>query len=237
MELIYLYDAYRSEINTRITGIRKENLSVQVEDSVFYPGGGGQPADTGHLLFGSEKTEIVRSEKQDNGIWYILDGQVLPEMGAAVSMRIDWDRRYQLMRTHTAMHILSGVIWRDYQAKVTGGNMEPLYGRMDFEFENMSKELVNEIEIKINQEVANARKIEVKILPREEANKIPDLIRTKVNLLPVGLTEIRTVNILGLDLQADGGTHVRDTSEVGNIRITEYKSKGRINKRVKLQLE
>jgi len=237
MELIYLYDAYRSEINTRITGIQKENLSVQVEGSIFYPGGGGQPADIGHILIENEKTEIVRTEKQDDGIWFILDGHVLPEMGAAVSMRIDWDRRYQLMRTHTAMHILSGVIWRDYQAKVTGGNMEPLYGRMDFEFENMSKELVNEIEIKINQEVANARKIEVKILPREEANQIPDLIRTKVNLLPAGLTEIRTVNIQGLDLQADGGTHVRDTSEVGNIRIIEYKSKGRINKRVKLQLE
>ena len=237
MELIYLYDAYKSEINTRITGIRNENLSVQVERSVFYPGGGGQAADTGHILIGNEKTEIVRTEKQDDGIWYILDGHILLEMGAAVSMRIDWDRRYQLMRTHTAMHILSGVIWRDYQAKVTGGNMEPLYGRMDFEFENMSKELVNEIEIKINQEVANARKIEVKILPREEANKIPDLIRTKVNLLPAGLTEIRTVNIQGLDLQADGGTHVRNTSEVGKIRIIEYKSKGRINKRVKLHLE
>jgi misacylated tRNA(Ala) deacylase len=141
------------------------------------------------------------------------------------------------MRTHTAMHILCGVIWRDYQARVTGGNMEPLSGRMDFEFENMSRELVDEIEKKINVEVQNAREIEVKILPREIANKIPDLIRTKINLLPPHLKEIRTVEIIGLDLQADGGTHVQNTSEVGKIRITEYKSKGRINKRLKIQLD
>ncbi len=141
------------------------------------------------------------------------------------------------MRTHTAMHILCGVIWRDYKAQVTGGNMEPLNGRMDFEFENMNRDLVDEIEKKINEEVEKGRKIEIDVHPRSEANKIPDLIRTKVNLLPPGLTEIRTVNITGLDLQADGGTHVNKTSEVGRIRITEYKSKGRINKRVKIQLD
>ena len=141
------------------------------------------------------------------------------------------------MRTHTAMHILCGVIWRDYKAQVTGGNMEPLGGRMDFEFEQMNRELVEEIERNINLEVKKARGIEVKILDREEANKIPDLIRTKINLLPPNLKQIRTVDIRGLDLQADGGTHVNNTSEVGYIRITEYKSKGRINKRLKIQLE
>jgi misacylated tRNA(Ala) deacylase len=134
------------------------------------------------------------------------------------------------------MHILCGVIWRDYNAQVTGGNMEPLTGRMDFEFENMSAHLVKEIEEKINHEVGAARDVEVKILPRKEANQIPDLIRTKVNLLPSYLTEIRIVNIIGLDLQADGGTHVKNTAEVGTIRIIDYKSKGKINKRLKIQL-
>lgn len=137
-----------------------------------------------------------------------------------------------LMRTHTAMHILCGVVWRDYGASVTGGNMQPLKGRMDFEFESMKRELVDEIEKKINVEVAAARDVHANILPREEAFQIPDLIRTKINLLPEGIQEVRTVEIKGLDLQADGGTHVANTSEVGKIRVVDYKSKGKINKRI-----
>ena len=137
------------------------------------------------------------------------------------------------MRTHTAMHILCGVIFRDYGASVTGGNMEPLRGRMDFEFETMRQELVREIEEKVNAEVAAARDVRVKILPREEAFQIPDLIRTKINLLPEGIMQVRTVEIVGLDLQADGGTHVANTREVGHIRVVDYKSKGKINKRIR----
>jgi misacylated tRNA(Ala) deacylase len=138
------------------------------------------------------------------------------------------------MRTHTAMHILCGVIFRDYGASVTGGNMEPLKGRMDFEFETMRAEFVREIEAKINDEVAAARPLKVKILPRGEAFQIPDLIRTKINLLPPGILEVRTVEIEGLDLQADGGTHVANTREVGRLQIVDYKSKGKINKRIEL---
>jgi misacylated tRNA(Ala) deacylase len=150
---------------------------------------------------------------------------------------IDWTRRYTLMRTHTAMHILCGVIWRDYEASVTGGNMKPLHGRMDFEFEHMKRELVAEIEVKINKEVAAARDVHIKTLPREEAFKIPDLIRTKINLLPKGIQQVRIVEIEGLDLQADGGTHVANTREVGTIKIVDYKSKGKINKRLVVALE
>jgi misacylated tRNA(Ala) deacylase len=150
--------------------------------------------------------------------------------------RLDWARRYQLMRTHTAMHILCGVIFRDYGASVTGGNMEPLSGRMDFEFETMHKELVEVIEAAVNREVESAREVTAAILPREDAFKIPDLIRTKINLLPEGISEVRVVEIKGLDLQADGGTHVRNTSEVGPLRITDYMSKGKINKRIYLEL-
>jgi misacylated tRNA(Ala) deacylase len=151
--------------------------------------------------------------------------------------RLDWDLRYKLMRTHTAFHILCGVVWRDWKAQVTGGNMMPLSGRMDFEFETLHHDLVAEIEKRINAEVAAAREISVRVLPREEAFKIPDLIRTKINLLPEGIREVRIVEIHGLDLQADGGTHVANTKEVGMIHIAGYESKGRINKRIKLEIQ
>ncbi len=141
------------------------------------------------------------------------------------------------MRTHTALHILCGVVFRDYGASVTGGDMDPLDGRMDFEFETMQKELVETIQQAVNREIANARDIRVAILPRQEAFKIPDLIRTKINLLPEGIQQVRVVEIVGLDLQADGGTHVHNTAEVGRIRIVDYKSKGKINKRIYIAIE
>ena len=167
-------------------------------------------------LQGGGKTYTVKRVKRIGGeLIHLIDGDWLPEVGQSVQGQINWDLRYKLMRTHTAMHILCGVIWRDYGASVTGGNMEPLKGRMDFEFETMHQELVAEIEQKINEEVAAGRIVTVKILPREEAFQIPDLIRTKINLLPEGITEVRTIEIVGLDLQADGGTHVQNTSEVG----------------------
>jgi misacylated tRNA(Ala) deacylase len=169
-------------------------------------------------------------------VWHEVGGTP-PAIGTEVRGVIDWERRYQLMRTHTAMHILCGVIFRDYGASVTGGNMEPLRGRMDFEFETMRQELVREIEEKVNTEAAHARDVHVKILPREEAFQIPDLIRTKINLLPEGITRVRTVEIVGLDLQADGGTHVANTREVGHIRVVDYKSKGKINKRIEVAVE
>ena len=150
--------------------------------------------------------------------------------------RLNWERRYKLLRTHTAFHILCGVVWRDYRASVTGGNMDVLKGRMDFEFETLGQELVREIEEKLNEEVVAARPVKVRVLPREEAFRIPDLIRTKINLLPESITEVRVVQIEGLDLQADGGTHVANTQEVGIIRIAGYKSKGKINKRIQLEI-
>jgi misacylated tRNA(Ala) deacylase len=140
------------------------------------------------------------------------------------------------MRTHSALHVLCGVIWRDHQASVTGGNMEPLSGRMDFEFETMHGDLVADIERRVNQEVDADREIRVAILPRDEAFAIPDLIRTKINLLPEGISEVRTIEIVGLDLQADGGTHVARTSEIGRVRVTGYESKGRINKRIRIEV-
>lgn len=159
----------------------------------------------------------------------------MPE-GTSVTGQIDWEKRYQLMRTHTAMHVLCGIIFRDYGASVTGGNMEPLKGRMDFEFETMHRELVHAIEQAVNIEVRNNRQVRTRILPRDEAFQIPDLIRTKINLLPKGIQEVRVVEIVGLDLQADGGTHVNNTSEVGEIKVINYKSKGKTNKRIYVEV-
>jgi misacylated tRNA(Ala) deacylase len=164
-----------------------------------------------------------------------LEGNI-PPTGTTIRGELDWERRYRLMRTHTALHVLCGVIWRDYGASVTGGNMQPLKGRMDFEFETMRKELVAEIEANVNAEIAKGLPVRIAILPREEAFQIPDLIRTKINLLPPQIQEVRTVEIVGLDLQADGGTHVANTSEVGPLRVVDYKSKGAINKRIYLQV-
>jgi misacylated tRNA(Ala) deacylase len=161
----------------------------------------------------------------------------LPTPNSAANGTLDWTRRYQLMRTHSALHILCGTVFRDYGAKVTGGDMDPLKGRMDFEFENMRGELVHAIEAATNLEVQQGRDIRVKILPRDEAFQIPDLIRTKINLLPEGIMQVRTVEIVGLDLQADGGTHVKNTSEVGRIKVVDYKSKGAINKRIYIEVE
>jgi misacylated tRNA(Ala) deacylase len=228
-------DAYCKEFDARVVAV--EGNAVALDRTAFYPGGGGQPCDVGVLLLGERAWTVTKVRKQDRDVWHELAESDPPEAGSTVRGAIDWDRRYKLMRTHTAMHVLCGVIWRDYGASVTGGNMEPLRGRMDFEFETMHQELVREIEAKINLEVAAARPTRVKILPREEAFQIPDLIRTKINLLPEGIAEVRTVEIVGLDLQADGGTHVANTSEIGHIRVVDYKSKGKINKRIEVAIE
>ena len=173
----------------------------------------------------------------DDGLHFLGGSEPLPAPGSAARGTLDWSRRYKLMRTHTALHVLCGTVFRNYGALVTGGDMDPLKGRLDFEFESMRAELVREIEAAINEEVQQAREIRVKILPRAEAFQIPDLIRTKINLLPEGIAQVRTVEIVGLDLQADGGTHVNNTSEVGKIRIADYKSKGAINKRIYIEIE
>jgi len=235
-ELLYQTDSYLRKFSARVLAVDPDLRGIVLDKTAFYPGGGGQPPDRGIIHFSGKSSVVDKIIREENSLWLVLNGE-LPAPDQSVEGEIDWDLRYRLMRTHTAMHILCGVIWRDYQAQVTGGNMEPMMGRMDFEFENMSAGLVREIEEKINLEVDARREVEVKILPRKEANEIPDLIRTKVNLLPPHLNEIRIVHIRGLDLQADGGTHVNNTGEVGPIRITDYKSKGRINKRLKIELQ
>ena len=240
-DLLYQTDSYLREFDATVVAVDAENGRVALDRSAFYPGGGGQPGDLGALVPStqsfrvSEALKVSQVKKEGDLVWHWLSGG-LPAEGQAVTGALDWERRYQLMRTHTAMHILCGVVWRDYGAQVTGGNMDPLQGRMDFEFATLRAELVGEIEAKCNAEIAAARDVRVRILPREEAFRIPDLIRTKINLLPEGIQVVRTVEIIGLDLQADGGTHVANTREVGRIRVADYKSKGAINKRIYIEV-
>jgi len=233
-ELLYTTDAYVHEFQAIV--VEHVDGGVILDRTAFYPGGGGQPCDTGSLSADADTWPVTAVKKVNGELVHFIEGD-LPAVEAVVTGVLDWERRYHLMRTHTAMHILCGVVFRDYGAQVTGGNMDPLQGRMDFEFETMRHELVAAIEEAVNAEVAAARPVRVRILPRDEAFAIPDLIRTKINLLPEGIAEVRTVELVGLDLQADGGTHVANTGEVGRIRITDYKSKGKINKRIYLELE
>ena len=251
-ELLYQTDSYLREFEARVSAVDAENGRVALDRTAFYPGGGGQPCDLGALTFGDADLPVTKVSKEGDTVWHYTGSPLqpggaesvwaatgsplLPGEGQGVRCTLDWDRRYALMRTHSALHILCGVVWRDYGALVTGGNMDLGAGRMDFEFETLRGELVGEIEAKCNEEIAAARDIRVRILPREEAFAIPDLIRTKINLLPEGIREVRTVEIVGLDLQADGGTHVANTREVGRIRVTDYKSKGAINKRIYIEV-
>ncbi len=240
-KLLYYEDAYMRTFSTEVVAVDGANdaLRVTLAATAFYPGGGGQPNDEGWLTIDGVRYWVSKVKKEGEQIWHTLaiNGQLQEVViGVAAEGEVDWDRRYKLMRTHTAMHILCGVVWRDYGASVTGGNMEPGQSRMDFEFASLTKDLIGEIEGKCNAEIAAARAIRTQILPREEAFQIPDLIRTKINLLPAGISEVRTVEIVGLDLQADGGTHVHNSSEVGRMKIIDYKSKGAINKRVYIEL-
>jgi len=233
-EHLYQTDSYLREFEAVVTAV--EGQAVALDRTAFFPGGGGQPHDVGTLTWAGHTAPVIRVKRQGDEVWHTLERD-LPPVGTQVRGALDWDRRYRLMRTHTALHVLCGVVWREYGASVTGGNMEPLKGRMDFEFERMQKDLVAEIEARVNAEIQKDHPVRVAILPREEAFQIPDLIRTKINLLPPQIQQVRTVEIVGLDLQADGGTHVANTREVGPIRVVDYKSKGAINKRIYIELE
>lgn len=233
---LYLEDSYLRRFSARVE--RALDDGVVLDRSTFYPGGGGQPADHGKLILPSgARASVVGFRRTEDGVVHRLDPLISTVPGDEVTGEIDWPRRYLLMRTHTAMHILSAVVWRDYQVKVTGSNMECGSGRLDFEFAKVEPELAAEIERKINEEVLVGHEVSTGVLPRAEAEKVPDLIRTKIDLLPAKIQEIRVVTIGVLDMQADGGTHVANTKEVGPLRITKVRSKGKQNKRLHIALE
>ena len=233
-ELLYYSESYLKQFEATVTDVVAGG--VVLNRTAFYVGGGGQPADSGVLTVGNREYSVTGIKRVEGQFVHLISGE-LPSQSSIVKGQIDWERRYLLMRTHSALHILCGVVWRDYGARVTGGDMKPGEGRMDFEFESFSAEFVDELEAKVNAEVEKHREIRINHLSREEADQEPDLIRTKVNLLPSDIQEIRTIDIDGLDLQADGGTHVANTQEVGQIQIVGHESKGRINKRIRIALE
>jgi misacylated tRNA(Ala) deacylase len=233
-ELLYLRDAYLREFDATVVDVRggEHGDAVALDRTAFYPTGGGQPHDIG-TLDGARVTDV---RKDGDVVWHTFDGAV-PSAGSTVSGTIDWDRRHALMRTHTALHVLCGVIWNEWGTPVTGGNMEPLSARMDFEFDPLPEGFGADVERLVNAELAADRPIEVSFLPRATALEDEDLIRTKVSLIPESVTEIRVVDIVGLDKQADGGTHVRSTAEVGRFVVTKTESKGKGNKRLRIAVE
>jgi misacylated tRNA(Ala) deacylase len=236
-ELLFLDDAYIKEFSATVIDIKSAG-AVVLDRTAFYVGGGGQPCDVGTLSNALGTTyQVAKVGRSGGDIVHTLDGDQAPNVGEVLQGSIDWDRRYLLMRTHTALHILCGVVWRDYGALVTGGDMRPGAARMDFELGTMSAEFASDVESLINREVEQKRDIIVDAMSRADADAHPDLIRTKVNLLPPAISEVRTIDISGLDLQADGGTHVRNTGEVGRIKVVGHESKGRINKRLRIELE
>jgi misacylated tRNA(Ala) deacylase len=229
-DLLYLRDAYATHFAATVTAVRDDAISLDA--TLFYPTGGGQPHDTGVLA----GLQVVEVRKEGVDVWHRVEGGPLPSVGDTVEGDVDWDRRHRLMRTHTALHVLCGVIWNEWHVPVTGGNMEPLSARMDFEFDPVPEGFAARIEELVNAELAADRPITVDFLPRDTAVQDEDLIRTKVSLIPESVTEIRVVDIVGLDKQADGGTHVHRTAEVGRLRVLKLENKGKGNKRVRVEI-
>jgi misacylated tRNA(Ala) deacylase len=233
-ELLYATDAYLRAFDAQVQEITPEG-GVVFDRTAFYPTGGGQPHDVGSLTWGSGSANVVEVRKEGGQVVHKIEGAT-PPPGTRVHGEIDWDRRYALMRHHTALHSMSGVIFHLYGATVTGGQMYPDRARMDFLLPDLSADRLKAIEERTNELLVEGHPVSVRFVPRAEAFQIPDLIRTKINLLPEGIEEIRVVNIEGVDQQADGGTHVANTREVGHVRIAGSENKGKGNKRLLIVL-
>jgi misacylated tRNA(Ala) deacylase len=236
-DLLFLRDAYLRQFAASVTAVDDDARRVALDQTAFYATGGGQPHDTGTLTWAGGDAQVVDVRKESGVVWHTLspDGDG-PAVGARVEGTLDWDRRHALMRTHTALHVLCGVIWNEWGTAVTGGNMEPLSARMDFEFDPLPPGFGERVEQLVNAEIAAARPIEVTFLRRGEAILDEALIRTKVSLVPESVAEIRVVDIVGLDKQADGGTHVHTTDEVGRVKVTKTESKGKAFKRIRIEV-
>jgi len=233
---LFAVDAYRREFDSRVVEIDPEQGRVALARTAFYPGGGGQPCDVGTLRLASGVAPVTRVKRDGGRVWHWLEAPELPQVGEEVYGELDWTRRHLLMRTHTALHILCGVIWTEFSVAVTGGNMEPGKGRLDFPLESMSHELGQRVERRINEEIGRAREIVVDFVGREAADDDPALIRTAANLIPREIDPLRVIDIIGLDKQADGGTHVASTADVGRVLVTGTESKGKGNKRIRLEV-
>jgi len=233
-ELLYLRDAYATTTSARVVEV--DDRRVALDRTVLYPTGGGQPHDTGVLRWSGAEVPVVSVRKEGDHVWHTVEGDP-PAPGSDVEAVVEWERRHRLMRTHTALHVLCGVIWNEWGVPVTGGNMEPLSARMDFELHPTPEGFGARVEELVAAEIAADRPIEVSFVPRGQAVLDEALIRTKVSLVPESVAEIRVVDIVGLDKQADGGTHVHTTGEVGRVRVLKTESKGKGNKRVRIAVE
>jgi misacylated tRNA(Ala) deacylase len=236
---LFAVDAYRTEFDATVVEVDRDGGRLRLDRTAFYPTGGGQPHDTGTLAMPDGGLEVTSVRRESGMVWHTIGGtpgEALPGVGTEVAGEVDWTRRFSLMRTHTALHILCGVIWADYGIPVTGGNMEPLKGRLDFPFPAMSADLGARVESRINDEIERAHEIVVDFLPRSVADADPALVRTAAHLIPAAIDPLRIIDIVGLDRQADGGTHVLSTAEVGRVRVTGTESKGKENKRIRLEV-
>jgi misacylated tRNA(Ala) deacylase len=227
-------DAYLRETTASVTSV--DESGVVLDRTVSYARGGGQPGDTGVIEWSGGSARVIDTVKREGKVLHLVDGHDRPQVGDEVSVRVDWDRRYLLMRTHTALHVLSAVIWSDFGAKVTGGNMEPGTARMDFELDGITVELGRLVEDRVNAVLDAGHAVTVRFMPRAEALADPELIRTKINLIPEHVDPIRVIEIGTVDKQADGGTHVANTSEVGRVRVVKTESKGAGNKRMRIEV-
>jgi len=233
---LYSTDAYRRSFDAAVVEVDRDAGRVALSRTAFYPGGGGQPHDLGVLRWDGGAAAVTKVKRESGRIWHWLDAAEAPGVGVEVAAELDWERRYLLMRTHTALHVLCGVVWTEFAIPVTGGNMEPGSGRLDFPLESISAELGRRLEARINDEIAASREVLVSFLGRDAADADPALIRTAANLIPREIDPLRVIDIVGLDKQADGGTHVASTAEVGGVRVVGTESKGKGNKRVRIEV-
>lgn len=231
-QLLYLHDSYLREFDAAVTSV--DGQRVALDRSAFYPGGGGQPADTGLLRWNGTTGRVAELRKEDDTVWHAVEGET-PAPGAAVHGVLDWERRFDIMRHHSALHVLVGVVYKTFNALVTGGAIYPDRARMDFSLEDLNKDRIAAIEAEANRVIGEQRRILVRFLSRDEFER-SDLVRLAKNLIPQEIREVRVIEIEGFDAQADGGTHVANTSEIGTLRVTKTENKGKINRRLEISL-
>lgn len=231
-QLLYLHDSYLREFDATVTAVDAQRVAL--DRTAFYAGGGGQPADTGLLRWDGRTARVAEVRKDADTVWHAVEGEV-PPPGATVRGVLDWGRRFDIMRHHSALHVLVGVVYRSFDALVTGGAIYPDRARMDFSLEDLNRDRVGAIEAEANRIIQEQHRILVRFLSREEFER-SDLVRLAKNLIPPDIREVRVIEIEGFDAQADGGTHVGNTAEIGALRVVKTENKGKINRRLEIAL-
>ena len=227
-ELLYQTDSYVKEFDASV--VKAEGKSIFLDKTHFYPTSGGQPGDTGVMVAGGKEYKVVAAKKVGGEVVHEVDSEGI-NVGDKVHCRLDWEKRYKHMRGHTACHILSYVVNKATGALITGNQIADDKCRVDFDLENFDREQIKTFEQEANAIIAAAAPVSTRIMPREEAFKIPSVMKLK-NVLPPSVEMIRIVEMKGYDTQACGGTHVKNTSEIGGITVTSAENKGKNNRRI-----